>query len=143
MPLRTCFLDEWSLSALPKSPLGEAVSYALSQWKTLVVYLDDGRLEIDNNEVESAIRGIALGRKNHLFVGSEQGGHDAALFYTLIESCKSAGAEPMAYFQDVLARAGTISPSELAALTPARWKAERDAAASALANVPPPSASPN
>ena len=56
------FLGEWSLSALPKSPLGEAVAYALSQWKTLLVYIDDGRLEIDNNDVESAIRGIALGR---------------------------------------------------------------------------------
>jgi transposase len=137
-----CFLDEWSLSALPKSPLGEAVGYALSQWKTLTAYVDDGRLQIDNNEVESAIRGIALGRKNHLFVGSEQGGHDAALFYSLIESCKAAGAEPMAYFQDVLGRVAVVSDAELRALTPARWKADRDAAA-APTNGPLPSDSAN
>lgn len=137
------FLDEWSLCALPKSPLGEAVGYALSQWKTLIVYIEDGRLAIDNNEVESAIRGIALGRKNHLFVGSEQGGHDAAVFYSLIESCKSAGAEPMAYFQDILGRVGSISPSKLATLTPSRWKAERDAAAVNSATPSPPSDSAN
>ena len=137
------FLDEWSLSALPKSALGEAVGYALSQWKTLIVYIEDGRLAIDNNEVESAIRGIALGRKNHLFVGSEQGGHDAAVLYSLIESCKSAGAEPMAYFQDVLCRVGSISPFELATFTPARRKAERDAAAANSTTTSPPSGSAN
>jgi transposase len=131
--LRRC-LDEWAIAALPKSPLGEAVGYALSQWKTLQVYVEDGRVEIDNNEVESAIRGIALGRKNHLFVGSEQGGHDAAVFYSLIESCKAAAVEPMAYLQDVIGRAAELSPAALAALTPARWKTLRDAAAAAATN---------
>lgn len=127
------------MSALPKSALGEAVGYTLSQWKTLTVYIDDGRLAIDNNEVESAIRGIALGRNNHLFVESEQGGHDAAVFYSLIESCKSAGVEPMAYFQDVLGRVASISAAELRTLTPARWKAARTVAATA----PLPGASTN
>ena len=130
-------LDDWSPRALPKSPLGEAVGYALSQWKTLIVYIEDGRLRPDNNDVESAIRGIALGRKNSLFVGSEQGGHDAAVFYSLIESCKAAGVEPMAYFQDVLGRVATISDARLRALTPARWKAERDAVAAAANDAPP------
>jgi len=134
------FLDEWSLSALPKSALGEAVGYTLSQWKTLTVYIDDGRLAIDNNEVESAIRGIALGRNNHLFVGSEQGGHDAAVFYSLIESCKAAGVEPMAYFQDVLGRVASIAEAELRTLTPAHWKALRTPAA-ATAPLPGASAS--
>jgi hypothetical protein len=104
-------------------------AYLLSQWKTLQVYLDGGRVAIDNNEVESAIRAIALRRKNHIFVGSEQGGHDAAVFYSLIESCKAAGVEPMAYLQDVIGRAATLSPAELGVITPARWKADRDAAA--------------
>lgn len=140
-------LESWSLNALPKSPLGEAIGYALSQWKTLIVYIEDGRLSIDNNDVEAAIRGIALGRRNHLFVGSEQGGHDAALFYSLIESCKAVGAEPMAYFQDVLARAAELPASELGRLTPAKWQAARAAEAQRLAcaattaNPPEPAAS--
>jgi transposase len=123
------FLDDWSLTVLPKSPLGEAVGYILSQWQTLQVYVEEGRVAIDNNEVEAAIRGIALGRKSHLFVGSEQGGHDAAVFYTVIESCKAADVEPMAYLQDVIGRAATLSAVQLGTITPARWKADRDAAA--------------
>ena len=93
--------------------------------------------------MRTSLAAIALGRKNHLFVGSEQGGHDAAVFYSLIESCKSAGAEPMAYFQDILRRVGSISPSKLATLTPSRWKAERDAAAANSTTPSPPSDSAN
>lgn len=120
------FLDEWAVTALPRSALGEAVGYALSQWPTLKVYLDDGRLEVDNNDVESAIRGIALGRKNHLFVGSERGGHDAAIFYSVIESCRAADVEPSAYLNDVIDRITADRTTDPRSLTPQAWKRARD-----------------
>jgi len=121
-------LELWQHDALPKSGLGEAIAYTLGQWETLVRYVHDGRLEIDNMAIERAIRGIAVGRRNHLFVGSEQGGHDAALFYTLIESCKAAGVEPTAYLIDVIDRIRSTPADEIASLTPARWQAARSAA---------------
>lgn len=124
-------LELWAQDTLPKSGLGEAISYALGQWETLELYVKNGRLEIDNMAIERAIRGIALGRRNHLFVGSEQGGHDAALYYTLIESSRSAGVEPTEYLTDVLARIRSTPHNQVASLTPARWKAARDAAAAA------------
>ncbi|MCP3918058.1 MAG: IS66 family transposase [bacterium] len=124
-------LEYWAPEVLPKSALGDAVAYTLGQWKTLERYVDDGRLEPDNNRLEAAIRGIALGRKNSLFVGSEQGGRDAALFYSLIESCKAAGVEPMAYLVDVIERIGRTPVSRVADLTPRRWKAAQCAAAAA------------
>lgn len=133
-------LEMWALDTLPKSGLGEAITYTLGQWETLVRYVHDGRLEIDNTAIERAIRGIALGRNNHLFVGSEQGGHDAALFYSLIESCRSAGVEPMAYLVDVIGRIRSTPADQMAALTPARWKVAGDAADPADAAAPPAAA---
>jgi hypothetical protein len=125
--LREC-LEAWKAEALPRSDFGKAVAYALAQWPTLVRYVEDGDLQIDNNAVERAIRGVAVGRKNWLFAGSYAGGKRAAILYTLIESCKAAGVEPFAYFADVLARTATASPKEL---TPRAWKAARDQAAEA------------
>ncbi len=121
-------LDAWQKDALPKSPLGQAVSYAKAQWSTLVRYVDDGDLEIDNNAVERAIRGVAVGRKNWLFAGSYAGGRRAAVLYSLVESCKAQGVEPFAYFADVLARTATASPKDL---TPRAWKEARQEAAAA------------
>jgi transposase len=125
-------LDAWEQTALPKSDFGKAVAYARSQWPTLVRYVDDGDLAIDNNAVERAIRGVAVGRKNWLFAGSYQGGHRAAVLYTLVESCKAAGVEPFAYFADVLARTTTATAREL---TPRAWKAAREAASPAATNA--------
>jgi transposase len=119
-------LEEWSMSALPKSEFGQAVAYARSQWPKLVRYLDDGGLEIDNNLVEGTIRGVAVGRKNYLFAGSYEGARRAATIYSLVESCKSAGVEPYAYFADALARTTTATPREL---IPSAWKAAREAEA--------------
>jgi len=73
----------------PKGPLAEAIGYSLNHWKALTRYLEDGRLEIDNNAVERAIRPVAQGRANWLFVASERGGHAAAALYSLIESAKA------------------------------------------------------
>lgn len=121
-------LDAWAPQALPRSPFGQAVGYALGQWPTLVRYLEDGRIEIDNNAVENAVRPVALGRKNWLFAGSYEGGRRAAVLYSLIASCKAAGADPYAYFADVLGRTAT-APARI--LTPRAWKAARESAAAA------------
>jgi transposase len=121
-------LAAWKQDALPRSPLGQAIGYAQAQWSTLVRYLEDGDLEIDNNAVERAIRGVAIGRKNWLFAGSYEGGKRAATIYSLVESCKSVDVEPFAYFADVLSRTAIASPESL---TPRAWKAARDQAAAA------------
>jgi len=89
---------------LPQSLLGQAVEYALCQWPTLGVYLNDGRVEIDNNLVENAIRPTAVGKKNWLFIGEAGAGQRGAIIYTLIESCRLRKIDPYAYLRDVLSR---------------------------------------
>lgn len=115
-------LDAWQQDALPKSPLGKAIHYAKAQWQTLVRYIDDGEVAIDNNAVERSIRGVAVGRKNWMFAGSAQGAKRAAVLYSLVESCKAEGVEPFAYFADVLKRTTTATAKEL---TPRAWKRAR------------------
>jgi transposase len=87
-----------------KSTIATAIRYALSRWDGLARFLDDGRVEIDSNVVERSIRPIALGRKNHLFVGSDGGGEHWAVIASLIETCKMNGVDPQAYLRDVLAK---------------------------------------
>jgi transposase len=87
-----------------KTKLAEAIRYALSRWTGLTRFLDDGRIEIDSNVVERAIRPIALNRKNALFAGSDGGAEHWATIASLIESCKLNGVEPHAYLADVIAR---------------------------------------
>ncbi len=87
-----------------KSATAQAIRYALSRWTALCRYLDDGRVEIDNNAAERAIRPIALGRKNWLFAGSDQGGGRAAGILSLVETAKLNGLDPERYLRDVLSR---------------------------------------
>lgn len=87
-----------------KSALAAAIKYALARWAALVRYVDDGRIEIDNNAAERAIRAVALGRKNYLFAGSDAGGDRAALIYSLIGTAKLNGLDPQAYLTNVLER---------------------------------------
>jgi len=87
-----------------KATIAGAIRYTLSRWDGLTRFLDDGRIEIDSNVVERAIRPIALGRKNHLFAGSDGGGEHWAVIASLIETCKMNGVNPQAYLRDVLAR---------------------------------------
>jgi transposase len=98
----------WLAAQLPsisgKSPLAAAIRYALTRMARLRPYLDHGILEIDNNCAERAMRAIALGRKNYLFVGSPSGGKSAAIAYTLIETAKLNGVDPQAWLTDTLAR---------------------------------------
>lgn len=108
---------------LPKSPLGKAVGYVLNQWDALNRYLEDGRLAIDNNLVERQIRGVALGRKNWLFAGSDAGARRAAALYSLIATCALQDVEPWAYLTDVLTR--LARGEQPADLTPRAWKAQQ------------------
>jgi transposase len=87
-----------------KTKLAEAIRYALSRWDGLTRFIDDGRIEIDSNVVERAIRPIALNRKNALFAGSDGGGENWAIIASLIETCKLNGVDPMAYLVDVITK---------------------------------------
>ena len=106
---------------LPKSPMGEAITYAFNQWTALCVYLLDGELAIDNNASENALRRIAIGRKNWLFAGSDAGGRTAAILFSLIATCQRHAVEPFAYIKDVLTRIAAHPAKNLAALLPDRW----------------------
>ena len=113
----------------PQSPLGQAIDYALGQWITLEVYLRDGRIEIDNNLCENAIRPTAVGKKNWLFVGAAEAGQRGAILYTIIESCRRRGIDPHAYLRDVLARLPSMTNWQIKDITPEAWaKAHHPAA---------------
>ncbi len=108
-----------------RSTLAEAIRYALSRWAGLTRFLHDGRIELDTNPVERAIRPVALGRKNHLFAGSDGGGHRWAVLCSLIETCKLNDVEPYAYLHDVLQRMVDGHPvNRLDDLLPWAWKVE-------------------
>jgi hypothetical protein len=114
-------LNDWSIELLPKSPIGQAVSYARAQWEALNRYLDDGDLEIDNNLSERVLRTVAIGRKNWLFAGSDEGAKRAAVIYSLIATCKLCRIDPFAYLRDVLDRVSTHPARRIAELIPSRW----------------------
>jgi transposase len=116
------WLDTRVLDTLPKSPLGEAVTYALNQWAALMRFTENGALEIDNNTAENALRPIALGRKNYLFMGSDSGGRRAAILYTLIRTCERHGVNAWEYLRDVLVRISKHPASHVDELLPHLWK---------------------
>jgi len=100
VPILTEFkawLDEQINAVLPKSALGQAVGYALKNWDALTRYTEHGHLEADNNYAERCMRPVAVGRKAFLFVGSERAGHAAAIYYSLVESCKLNQVNPLNY----------------------------------------------
>jgi transposase len=106
---------------LPQSLLGSAIDYALGQWRTLDVYLSDGRVEIDNNLVENAIRPTAIGKKNWLFMGDADAGERGAIIYTVIESCRRRGIDPYAYLKDVLTRLPRMTNRQVSEVIPSAW----------------------
>lgn len=112
------WLDQTYANAPPKSAIGQALAYAINRWTALTRYLEDGMLNIDNNPVENAIRGVALGKRNWLFAGSEAGGRRAAQFYTLIETAKLNGVNPSAYLTHVLTALPSAKATDLDALLP-------------------------
>lgn len=96
------WLDAHKAKALPKTPLGQAVGYALNHWDALNRYLDAGYLAIDNNLSERTLRAIALGRNNWGVIGSAAGGRTAAVLYTLVGTCKHLGIDPFTYLREAL-----------------------------------------
>ncbi len=111
---------------IPKSPLGKATTYIERQWTRLIIFRDDPKVPIDNNGVENAIRPIAVGRRNYGFAGSERGANNAAVLYSIINTCNALEINAYDYLVDVLDQ---VSPNaDLKALTPWAWKERRNAA---------------
>ena len=106
--------------------MGRAITYALDQWPALARFLTDGRIEIDNNGVENAIRPSAIGKKNWLFIGAAEAGQRGAVLYTIVESCRRRGLDPLAYLRDVLTRLPRMTTGQIPGVTPEAWaKAQR------------------
>lgn len=106
---------------MPQSLLGKAIRYTLNEWQPLTRYLEDGRLEIDNNLTENAIRPSAVGKKNWLFIGHPDAGWRSAVIYSVIVSCRRRGIDPWEYLRDVLARLPGMKQSEITSILPSRW----------------------
>ena len=120
---------------LPQSAMGKAISYTLDQWPALGRFLADAHIEIDNNLVENAIRPTAIGKKNWLFIGAAEAGQRAAILYTIVQSCRRHGLDPMAYLRDVLTRLPAMHTGQIPEVTPEAWakarKQRRDSKAAA------------
>jgi len=105
---------------LDKSPMGRAIDYTLANWTALGRFVEDGRLPIDNNAAERSLRQVAVGRKNWLFIGNENGGRTAMVLYSLVATAKEFGVDPRTYLRDVLLR--IARESDVTTLTPYGWK---------------------
>ena len=116
------FLGDQKERAPPKSPMGMAISYALGQWSYFEPYFQSAEVRLDNNVSENALRQIALGRKNFLFVGSERAGKNLAVLQTIVATCSANGVNPEEYIKDVLLRLGSTKSSKLRTLLPKNWK---------------------
>ncbi len=112
------WLHQHSTQVLPKRAMGKAIGYMLGQWSKLKAYTRDGRLEIDNNLVENAVRPVALGRKNYLFAGSHESAKRAAIMYSLLAIAKRHNVEPFAYLKHILTRISDHPLHKLAVLLP-------------------------
>jgi transposase len=123
-------LEEWMRTERARlsrhADVAKAMDYMLKRWAAFTRFLDDGRICLTNNAAERALRGIALGRKAWLFAGSDRGGERAALMYTLIQTARLNDIDPQAWLSDVLARINEHKITELDALLPWRWAAERE-----------------
>jgi len=114
----------WCESTLPKllpqGPLAGAIGYCLERWDNLVRYLEDGRLELSNNRAERCVRPFTVGRKNWTFIGNERGGRTAAIFYSLIATCRERGINVRDYLLDAMVR--LAEGGDPATLTPCEWQ---------------------
>jgi len=105
-----------------KNETAKAIDYSLKRWPALTRFLDDGRLCMSNNAAERALRGIAVGRRNWTFAGSDEGGRRAAAIYTLIETAKINDVDPQAWLADVLARLLDHPAKRISELLPWNWR---------------------
>lgn len=129
-------LERYRAETLPKSPIGEAVTYALNQREALAVFLDDPDVPVDNNAAERALRCVATGRKNYLFFGSLKGGDAAATFYSLIGACRELGINPYDYLRETTETLLRRPDTPRAELTPWAWAEARASRATDRATPP-------
>ena len=115
-------LEAWSARTLPNSDVKKALNYALSQWQALVMFTDNADINLDNNLIENQMRPIALGRKNWLFAGSHEGAMRAAIFFSLINSCRLNKINTWRYFNDIMPKISTTPKNKLNTLLPHLWK---------------------
>jgi transposase len=124
LPILTKFkiwLEKELPQTLPQSPIGKAIAYTLKRWGKLSVFTTNSIIEIDNNRIENAIRPLALGRKNYLFVGSDEGGQRAAMMYSFFASCKIHNINPLEWLTDVLRRIANHPINQIDELLPHKW----------------------
>jgi len=119
-------LHDWLQATLPSIPgrgeLAKAMRYAVTRMKRMKVYLENGRLELDNNIAERSVRGIAIGKKNYLFAGSDSGGENAAVIYSLVETAKLNGVEPHAWLTHVIGNIADHPMKKIDELLPWNWR---------------------
>lgn len=116
------WLDAEALVVLPKAPIADAIGYVRNQWGALTRFVEDARLKLDNNIAERQLRRVAVGRKNWLFAGSEDGAERACVLYSLLATCKLHGVNPFEYLRDVIMRVGRHSARDVLELSPKAWK---------------------
>ena len=124
------WLDEQRPNFGPRTPMGRAIKYTLNQWVHLGRFLEDPAIPLDNNESEAALRRVALGRKNFLWVGNETAGENLAGLYSLVATCEANDINPAAYLADVLWRVNDHPNAKLDELLPHLWHEPPDAATS-------------
>ena len=122
------WLAEQAKWVLPKSPMAQAINYANNHWEALLCFTEHGFLKIDNNAAERALRAGAVGRKNWMFAGSDEGGRTAAVLYTFTQTCRQHGIDPFVYLQDVLTRLPQGEYQNWSDLFPDRWAKSQRAA---------------
>lgn len=130
-------LHEWLLAEAPRhpprSPMGQALAYAVNQWPYLLRFLDDVRIPVDNNRSERAMKVVALGRKNFMFVGDEDSGQNLAGLYSLVATCEANGRDPIAYLTDVIMRIDDHPNAQIDDLLPHIWRPPDEPTATAAA----------
>lgn len=112
------WIETEQYSILPKSAIGKAMSYFLNQYPKFETIFEDGRIELDNNRIENAIRPMALGRKNYLFAGSHKAAQNAAMIYSFLVSCKMQGVNPQIWLQHTLEKLPDYNIQKLDELLP-------------------------
>lgn len=120
------WLDTESLAVLPKAPIADAIGYVRNQWTALTRFLDDARLKLDNNAAERELRAVAVGRKNWLFAGSDEGAERACVIYSLVATCRLHRVNVFEYLRDVLQRVGAHRARDVLELAPKAWKQARE-----------------
>jgi hypothetical protein len=106
---------------LPQGLLGQAIDYALKRWPALTQFVEDGKLEIDNNLIENSIRPSALGKRNWMFIGHPEAGERSAVIYTLLGSCRRHVINPFDYLKDLFSRLPAAKITQIKEFTPAAW----------------------